>query len=145
MVARSATRVDRRTLLLIVGLLTLAALAGVLYLSQAGVAAELRYRLYAREDEARALWEQNLMLKRAIADADRLEVAEAQANRLGMVTAPAGGSYVAVAVPEAAPAVAARPASTGQAVGDVSYLERLAAELGWDRLDQILVLNAEHH
>lgn len=110
---RSATRLDYRALILVVGLLALAAFAGVLYLSQASVVAELRFRLGDMERETEALFEQNLALQQEIADQTRLAAVEDRAKRLGMVDAPLAGPYLACEVPQtnvsrAQPPVAAR-------------------------------------
>ncbi|MGQ9681118.1 MAG: hypothetical protein ACUVX9_01125 [Anaerolineae bacterium] len=92
---RSATRVDMHGLVLVIGLLALMAFAGVLYLSQASVAAELRYRLDAAAIEAADLWEQNIVLQQRIADMERLATVEKRAGHLGLVNAPAYGPYMA--------------------------------------------------
>ena len=107
--ARGATRVDRHSLVLVVGFLALVALAGVLYLSQASVAAGMRYRLGDLQKEAQDLWEQNLILEREIADLERLATVEARAARLGMVDAPGTGPYVVCIVPQAEPVAVRAP------------------------------------
>lgn len=105
--ARGATRIDRHALILVIGLLTLVALAGVLYLSQASVAAEMRFGLGGLEQEAAILWQEILTQRREIADRTRLAAVEERAARLGMVEA-AAGPYVACTMP-ATTRVTARP------------------------------------
>ncbi len=97
--ARSATRVDYRSLILVLGFLSLAAFAGVLYLSQASVATELRFALGSAEEQTEDLYERNLALRQEIARASSLAGVEARAQRLGMVSAPLTGPYVACVVP----------------------------------------------
>ena len=97
---RSATRVDYRSLMLVIGLLALLAFAGVLYLSQASMAAALRFRLDGLEREAEDLWAQNLALREEIARCQRLSAIEERVGRLGMVSASLGGPYVVCALPE---------------------------------------------
>ena len=125
---RGATRVDYHSLVLVIGLLALAAFAGVLYLSQASLAAELRYRLSAAEGQKQDLWERNLALREAISRSTRLASIEERANRLGMVDAPIAGSYVACAVPQAGTALARR------AAGSASMIEDSGAGSPWQGL-----------
>jgi len=133
--ARNATRIDRRSLILVVGLLTLTAFAGVLYLSQAGVAAELRYRLSVTEGEAQGVWENNLALQKEIADLGRLQSVEERAAHLGMIPAPSTAVYIAYTVPNAQLASTSRPlaeapsAMVQPAAGDA--WGQLAQRLGW--------------
>ncbi len=96
---RSATRVDYRSLMLLVGLLALLAFAGVLYLSQASKVAELRFRLDAAEREAEGLWAQNLSLREEIARSQRLDTIEERVARLGMVSATVEGPYLVCVLP----------------------------------------------
>lgn len=132
--ARNATRVDLHALILIVGLLALTAFAGVLYLSQASVAAELRYRLDCIEGESAELWERNVALQLRIADLEDLAVVESRANHLGMVNAPLGGPYMACTVPDArvfsTAGLAPAGANTVQGSSDgAGLLQRLAYRL----------------
>lgn len=132
---RSVTRIDHRSLILVLGLLALAAFAGVLYLSQASVAAELRYRLVDTEAMAEDLWQRNLALRQNIADLCRLDAVEERALRLGMVDAPAGEPYIACTLPQTNTALADQPAPVDAASsgGEIvaSLWELLAGRLGW--------------
>ncbi len=132
---RSVTRIDRHSLILVLGLLTLAAFAGVLYLSQASVAAELRFRLAYAQGEAQDLWQRNFALRQEIADRERLDAVEARASRLGMVDAPPGGQYIVCALPPAELALAGRPVAPAEAAGDghavAGAWARMARSLGW--------------
>ncbi len=138
---RSVTRIDRHSLVLILGLLTLVALAGVLYLSQASVAAELRFRLADADRQTQRLWERNLALRQEIADLGRLSAVEERVARLGMVDAPASGPYIACTVPRPVLATAGSPAvgvSAGTAVPAEGLWELVARGLGWAaRPDQL--------
>ncbi len=146
--ARGATRIDQHSLILVIGLLVLAAFAGVLYLSQASVAAELRFGLVARQNEAQDLWEQNLALQRRIADAEHLAAIEARVARLGMVDAPATGPYIVCTVSQEG-AQTARRSSVGSGSASVGpgYLDHLLRGLGLARSparpEQASELNAE--
>lgn len=113
---RAATRVDYHSLGLIIGLLALAASAGVLYLLQASMAAELRYRLADAEWERRILWEGNLALQQQLSAAECLATVEHRAADLGMVNAPAQGAYVACVVPGPRPPAMRRPAGLARAM-----------------------------
>ncbi len=106
---RGATRVDYRSLILVLGLLSLAAFAGVLYLSQASVATELRFALGSAEAQAEDLYERNLALRQEIARSGSLTGIEARAQRLGMVSGPLAGPYVACIVPYGDVAPARQP------------------------------------
>ncbi len=117
---RGATRVDYHSLVLVVGLLALAAFAGVLYLSQASVAAGLRYRLGEAEREQRELWVDNLALRQAICTAERLTTVEERSARLGLVDAPVMGPYLACTVPESAPATVRRTPGSARAVDEAA-------------------------
>ncbi len=132
---RSVTRIDRHSLILIVGLLALAAFAAVLYLSQASAAAELRFRLSGAEAEAQDLWQRNLALRLEIADLERLERVEERATRLGMVDAPSGEPYIACTLPSEGPAVTTRPAGAAEAslngTREGGVWARVARRLGW--------------
>lgn len=97
-------------------MLALAAFAGVLYLSQASMAAELRYRLAGAEGEKQALWEGNLALREAICSAERLDTVEAHAARLGMLDAPVTGPYVACVAPGTGTATVRRPSGSARVV-----------------------------
>jgi hypothetical protein len=125
---RGATRVDYHSLVLIIGLLALAAFAGVLYLSQASVAAELRYGLAGAEEERQSLWEGNLALREAICSAERLDTVEAHATHLGMLDAPVTGPYVACVSPETDTATARRPS------GSARVLEGQQSSSPWQSL-----------
>jgi len=149
--ARGATRLDLRSLILLVGLLALAAFAGVLYLSQASTAAALRYRLGEVEGEARDLTEQNLILRQEIADLGRLSTVEERAARLGMVDGPAPALYVACATPKGDLATAKGPAQPSAAGGNQGTDRDLWQEIvSWVGLvprpgpNQLAALNAEH-
>jgi hypothetical protein len=98
---RSTTRVDYHSLVLVLGLLSLAAFAGVLYLSQASVAAELRFRLDDAEWQTRDLRVRNMLLQQEIADSERLAAIEDRAARLRMASSPSSGKYVVCVVPQA--------------------------------------------
>lgn len=130
---RSVTRIDRHSLILIIGLLTLAAFAGVLYLSQASVAAELRFRLADAGSKSQGLWERNLALRQEIADLKRLPAVEERASRLGMVDASAGDPYVVCAVPKARPALSRPVEPQPQASVDAasSLWSLVARQMGW--------------
>jgi len=144
---RSVTRIDRHSLVLILGLLTLVALAGVLYLSQASVAAELRYRLADAEDRTQRLWEQNLALRQEISDLGRLSAVEQRVTRLGMVEAPTSGPYIACVVPRPGPALAQPPAAgvSQEADASESLWELVARSLGWtSRPDELAAARVEH-
>ena len=144
---RSATRVNLHALVLVIGLLALMAFAGVLYLSQASVAAELRYRLDGAAVEAADLWEQNVALRQRIADMEGLAVVEKRAGRLGLVNAPAGGPYMACSpaapLPSAGTAAPVLTDGRGLDAGQ-GFWQRLALRLGLARTDraQIAALNA---
>ena len=146
---RSATHIDRHSLALIIGLLALAAFAGVLYLSQASVAAELRFLLVDREREAQEIWEQNLTLRRDIADRDRMASIEERVARLGMVTAPPTEPHLVCAVPPFEPAALAStsgPASREQSE-PAGLWEEMMRRLGLARRAgpaHRIVLNAAH-
>lgn len=131
---RSVTRIDRHSLILVLGLLTLVAFAGVLYLSQASAAAELRYRLADSQAQAQRLWERNFALRQEIADLGRLSAVEERVSRLGMVDAPTSGPYIACTVPQPG-VVLNRPAAASGARIDRepagSLWELLARHLGW--------------
>ncbi len=131
---RSVTRLGRHSLILVVGVLTLAALAGVLYLSQASVAAELRFRLAETERQTHDVWGRNFALQQEIADLTRLDAVEERATRLGMVDAPASGSYVACTVPQET-LVLSRPGAAVQARDDSA-----PAESVWERAAEWLGL-----
>jgi hypothetical protein len=120
--------VDYHSLILIIGLLALAACAGVLYLSQASMAAELRYGLAGAGVEKQTLWEQNLALREAICSAERLDAVEAHAARLGMLDAPATGPYVACVAPGAGTATARRSS------GSARVLEGQQSSSSWESL-----------
>lgn len=148
---RSTTRVDYHSLVLALGLLSLAAFAGVLYLSQASVAAELRFRLEGSEWEAQDLRVRNMLLQQEIADAERLATIEERAVHLGMVSAAPGRTYLACVVPPVQPASRASSATVAQAQEDQqagsSLWSRLAHGLGLarsPRAEQLVVLNAGH-
>lgn len=117
---RGATRVDYHSLILVIGVLALAAFAGVLYLSQASVAAGLRYRLSDAEWEQRELWVSNLALRQAICSAGRLEAVEERASHLGMIDAPVMGPYVACVVPSSKPATARRVSGSARVVDEAA-------------------------
>lgn len=137
---RSVTRIDRHSLILVLGLLTLAAFAGVLYLSQASVAAELRFGLADAEEEAQDLWQRNFSLRQQIADRERLDAVEERASRLGMVDAPAGEPYIACALPPAELALTGRPAGPVEAAGAgaaSSPWARIAYRLGWGGSEEL--------
>lgn len=117
---RSATRVDYRSLLLIIGLLALLAFGGVLYLSQASAAAELRFRLGAAEQEAEDLLAQNLGLREEIARSQRLTTIEERVARLGMVSASVEGPFLVCVLPqreEPAPSAAVAPVGEAPSEG----------------------------
>jgi len=145
---RSVTRIDRHSLVLILGLLTLVALAGVLYLSQASVAAELRYRLADAEGQTQHLWAQNLALKQEIADLGRLSAVEQRVARLGMVEAPSNGPYIACTVPQTGPALASPEAAGAPTAADEpagSPWELVARSLGWiSRPNELATARVEH-
>ena len=142
---RSVTRIDRHSLALILGLLALVALAGVLYLSQASVAAELRYRLADAEGETQRLWAQNLALRQEIADLGRLSAVEQRVARLGMVEAPISGPYIACTVPQPGPVLARPAADTPPAADQPGGLWGLVARsLGWvSQPDQLAAARVE--
>lgn len=149
-ITRSTTRVDYRSLTLVVGLLALAAFAGVLYLSQAGVAAELHFELQGAEWKARELWLRNLGLRQEIADAERLATIDDRVARMGMVSATSPAKYVACVVPSSEPATAAGlEAAEGQSGPEPGssawrgFLHRLGLVRS-SRPGQLVVLNAEH-
>mgnify|MGYP005838586549 CR=1 FL=1 len=127
---QAATRVDGRLLGLIVGLLALAAAAGLLYLSQASAAAQLQYRLCAAEACQAELWQEIALLRCRIATADTYASLEARAARLRLVDAPSGGPYL---VCDVSPAQATGPASeagravAAQALGPIAALARPSA------------------
>jgi len=134
---RSVTRIDRHSLILVIGLLALVAFAGVLYLLQASVAAQLRYRLYESEWQARDIWGRNFALRQEIADLERLSAVEERAARLGMIDAPAG-PYIACTMPGTQFARSGQPAATqvqaGAEAAPTAGLWTLVAErLGWSR------------
>ncbi len=138
---RSVTRIDRHALILVLGLLTLAAFAGVLYLSQASVAAELRFRLADAEGEAQDLWQRNFALRQEIADRERLDAVEERASRLGMVDAPLGEQYIACALPPAELALTGRPGGPVQAAraeeaADSPWVQ-IARRLGWSGPEEL--------
>ncbi len=95
-----ATRMDLRSLVLVIGLLALMASAGVLYLSQAGAAAALRYRLAEAERQAQDLSEESSILRQQIADNARLAAVEEHARRMGMVDGSTAGPYLACVATE---------------------------------------------
>jgi hypothetical protein len=142
---RSATRVDLHALVLVIGLLALMAFAGVLYLSQASVAAELRYRLDGAAIEAADLWEQNVVLQQRIADMQRLAIVEKRAGHLGLVNAPADGPYMActaVDTPTLDDTVARIPSDARGADGSGGFWHVLSLRLGLTRSDgKIAALN----
>jgi len=104
---RAATRIDARLFGLILGLLSLLALAALLYLSQAGAAAELRYAVRERERTAQRLQGRVAALRCEIAQGESITSLEARAQRLGLVDAPPGEHQVEYEAP--APAVVASP------------------------------------
>jgi hypothetical protein len=120
--------VDYRSLVLLIGLLTLAAFAGVLYLSQASLAAELQYRLSDAEWQAEDLWERNLALRHEICSAARLATIEARAADLGLVDAPANAIYVACTLSEAELPIGRPPVAPDRAP------EARVAESSWQGL-----------
>ncbi len=147
---RNTTRVDHRSLILVIGLLTLAACAGVLYLSQASMAAELHFRLDQAQQARQALGEQNLAVRQQIADRGRLSAVEERAARLGMIDAPASGSFLACAASPAQPEATSpltAAASPGSREADGGFLHNLLRRLGFARApqpEQLIVLNAGH-
>lgn len=148
---RSTTRVDYHSLVLVLGLLSLAAFAGVLYLSQASVAAQLHFRLEGAEWEAQDLRVRNVLRRQEIADSERLATIEERAAHLGMVSAAPSRTYLTCVVPQVQPAARPRSATVAQAQEDQqagsSLWSRLAHRLGLarsPRAEQLVVLNAGH-
>ena len=118
-VSRQAlSRFDRRFYGLILGVLLLVASACLLYLTQAGSAAALRYRLLVVEQEQDRLAEEIALLRTDLAYADRQEALDSRIERLGLVDAPLSGPYVVYYEPAAAPA-------TAQASGPSQAAKRL--------------------
>ncbi len=121
---RATTRVDGRALALTVGLLVLLACAGLLYLSQASTAAELRYTLRERRAQQQLLQERITLLRCQIAQSESITSLEPRAERLGLVDAMPGDPEMVCYVP--APVTTAEPAGPKQLGG-------LTALWGWLR------------
>ncbi|MGQ9684196.1 MAG: hypothetical protein ACUVX9_16825 [Anaerolineae bacterium] len=103
---RATTRVPNRILGLSAVLLLLVAFAGLLYLTQASAAAEMRYQLESREMEQAALQEELASLRCQIAARECLPVVEQRVAQLGLVDAPLDQPVAICYIPEheAAPA-----------------------------------------
>ncbi len=123
---RAATRIDRHVLGLVVGLLALLAMAGLLYLSQASMAAELRYVLREHQRDELKLHEALTALRCQIARGESITSLEERTGRLGLVDAPPGDPqvvcYVPAAVAVGAPAGAQVPAGPRPAPTFVEWL-----------------------
>jgi hypothetical protein len=129
---RAATRLDGRILGLIVGLLLLVTLAALLYLSQASVAARIRYQLQSCSSEQVRLREEMAVLRCQIAIADSAPAIETRAQQIGLVPALASATYVYCEVPAAGNStpLVARAMSLGKlqvARGQPNLIERLSA------------------
>jgi len=108
---QALSRLDRRIYALMGGLLLLVAVACMLYLSQASTVTALRYQLANAQHEQDRLAEQIALARTDLAKADRQEVLEAHAKRLGLVDAPLSGPYVVCYVPAETPVAQASVAS----------------------------------
>lgn len=106
---RATTRVDGHALVLAVGLLMLLTCAGLLYLSQASTAAELRYTLQERREKQQELQEQITRLRCMVARLESITSLEPRAERLGLVDAQPGDPEMVCYVPATALAAAAGP------------------------------------
>ena len=122
---QAASPLEGRLLALIGGLLLLITAAALLYLSQASVAAELRYQLWQTKREQMELEEEIALLRVQIASADGCQALEQRALRLGLVDAPLGGPYLVCEIP-AAPKVASNPPIASQPAQSAA-LEHLLA------------------
>lgn len=96
---RAATRISGRALALIVGLLVLLTLAGLLYLTQASTAAEMRYSLVQREREETRLQEQITALRCQVAQHQSVGSLQERAQKLGLVDASPSDPQVICYVP----------------------------------------------
>ena len=97
---RATTRVPNRILGLSAVLLLLVAFAGLLYLTQASAAAEMRYQLQSREVEQATLQEELASLRCQIAARECLPVVEQRVAQLGLVDAPLDQPVAICYVPE---------------------------------------------
>lgn len=110
---RAATRVGGRALGLVVGLLALFTLAGLLYLSQASTAAEMRYALAQEQRDALALQERVTVLRCQIARGASITGLEERSSKLGLVDASSSDPRVVCDMPPPPASVAGEPAALG--------------------------------
>lgn len=109
---RAATRASGRALALIVGLLVLLALAGLLYLSQASTATEMRYALLVRRGEEARLQEEILLLRCQVAQRQSIGSLQERAQKLGFVDASPNDPQMVCAMPVASAPRASAPIAT---------------------------------
>ncbi len=131
----AATRLDGRLLALAAVLLLLVTTAGLLYLSQASAAAQMRYRLLDSERQQDELQERIAVLRCQVAAGESLASLERRVARLGLADAPADAPIVVCYVPAPpAPAVVTAPAdqaAPGPGMGGIGHLlSLLALKLG---------------
>lgn len=126
---RAATRASGRALALIVGLLVLLALAGLLYLSQASTATEMRYALLVRRGEEARLQEEILLLRCQVAQHQSIGSLEERAQRLGFVDASPNDRQIVCAMPAAPATQVSAPVATPQRELEASAAA--PAPLGW--------------
>lgn len=124
----ATTRIDGRVLGLIMGLLLLAAAAGLLYLTQASAATEARFRLAEVEAEQADLAEQISVLRCQVAASESFGALEKRAAGLGLVDAPPNDPVIVCVVPDG-PSPSSAAQQGGQGTGPDTPLDRLLALL----------------
>ena len=121
----ATTRLDGRLLGLCVTLLLLITAAGLLYLTQAGTVAQLRYELQENGQERAALEEQLAYLRSRIAEGQSLAGLEERVEHLGLVDASAEDPIVVCRVAAAQDEAAQADGAQQRAAGSPAGLGRL--------------------